>query len=57
MRELQLVRELLTIAILSALLGTIGSASLAPESFGRWLQKIDTGRFEYLDCDCTEPLE
>ena len=27
-----------------------------PEDFGRWLQKIDTGRFEMLDCDCTEAL-
>jgi hypothetical protein len=28
-----------------------------PTEFGRWLQKIDTGRFEMLDCDCTEALE
>lgn len=28
-----------------------------PESFGRWLQQIDTGRFEHIDCDCTESLE
>ena len=28
-----------------------------PEEYGRWLQEIDTARFEMLDCDCTEPLE
>ena len=28
-----------------------------PTDFGRWLQKIDNGRFEMIDCDCTEALE
>lgn len=28
-----------------------------PETVGRWLQKIDTARYEMIDCDCTEPLE
>jgi hypothetical protein len=28
-----------------------------PRGFGVWLQKIDQGRYEYIDCDCTEPLE
>lgn len=33
------------------------AAIVMPTNFGRWLQKIDTGRFEMIDCDCTEPLE
>ena len=28
-----------------------------PEDYGRWLQQIDNGRFEMLECDCTVPLE
>lgn len=24
-----------------------------PEEYGRWLQQIDNGRYEMLDCDCT----
>lgn len=28
-----------------------------PTEFGRWLQQIDNGRFEMIDCDCTEPLD
>jgi hypothetical protein len=33
------------------------SALSFPTEFGRWLQKIDNGRFEHLDCDCTDALE
>jgi hypothetical protein len=28
-----------------------------PTGFGKWLAKIDAGRYEFVDCDCTEPLE
>lgn len=56
MRELQLIRELLIIAILSALFGAMTVAVIAPGKFGKWLQQLDNGRYEYLDCDCTEPL-
>ena len=28
-----------------------------PDAVGRWLQKIDTARYEMIDCDCTESLE
>jgi hypothetical protein len=24
-----------------------------PEEYGRWLQAVDTARYEHLDCDCT----
>ena len=50
-------RDLLLVFIFGQILGIGGLALLAPEDFGRWLQKIDNGRFEHLDCDCTEPLE
>lgn len=29
------------------------SAISFPTSYGKWLQKIDNGRFEMIDCDCT----
>lgn len=57
MTELKMVRELILIAILATLLGGMWCAVFSPESYGRWLQKIDTARFEMIDCDCTEPLE
>lgn len=57
MNALRFVRELLLVAILSAVAVLLIGAILAPELYGRWLQKIDTARFEMLDCDCTEPLE
>lgn len=56
MRELQMIRELLVIAIFSAVFAAMMVAAFAPYAFGKWLQKIDNGRYEYLDCDCTEPL-
>lgn len=56
MRELQMIRELLVIAILSAVFGAMAVSVFAPEQFGKWLQKIDNGRYEYVDCDCTNPL-
>lgn len=57
MRNLQMIRELLIVATLSVVLATVASARFAPESFGRWLQQIDTGRFEMIDCDCTDAFE
>lgn len=50
-------RDLLLVFICGQVLVAWSWAVLAPEDFGRWLQKIDTGRFEMIDCDCTEPLE
>jgi hypothetical protein len=57
MHELQLIRELLIIAILSAVMGVMLAATFAPAKFGQWLQKIDEARYLYLDCDCTELVE
>jgi len=56
MRELQMIRELLVIAILSAVFGAMAVFVFAPDKFGKWLQKLDNARYEYLDCDCTDPL-
>lgn len=50
-------RDLLLALILVQVMGIVATAVFAPTEFGRWLQKIDTGRFEMIDCDCTEPLE
>lgn len=49
--------EVLKTFILALLLSLLLVAALAPESFGRWLQKIDTGRVEFVDCDCSEAIE
>lgn len=32
------------------------SAISFPTEFGRWLQLIDNGRFEFVDCDCTDEI-
>lgn len=50
-------RDLLLVFLLGQAIAGWIWAMTSPESFGRWLQKIDTGRFEMIDCDCTEPLE
>jgi hypothetical protein len=50
-------RDLLLTLILIQVFGILTTAVVAPTKFGQWMQKIDTGRFEYLDCDCTESLE
>lgn len=56
MRKLQMIRELLIIAILSAVFVVMLAAGFFPYHYGKWLQMIDNGRYEYLDCDCTEEL-
>lgn len=57
MHDLKIIRELILIAILAAVFGVMLAAAFAPEKYGKWLQRIDNGRFVHLDCDCTEPLE
>lgn len=57
MRDLQIVKELLKIAILSMVVAAAIFAAIHPSKLGKWLQTLDTARYEYLDCDCTEPLE
>ncbi len=32
-------------------------AMFLPTEFGRWLQSIDNGRYEYTDCDCGPILD
>jgi hypothetical protein len=50
-------RDLFLVVILGQVIAFQTFAVFAPVEFGRWLQKIDTGRFEFIDCDCTDPLE
>lgn len=57
MRELQLITQLLKIALLSAVLGMTVVAVALPDHFGYWMQRIDNARFEFIDCDCTESLD
>jgi hypothetical protein len=57
MNELKIVTELMKIAILSAVVGMTVVAVFVPDHFGYWLQRIDTARFELIDCDCTESLD
>ena len=57
MQVVKTIRELVLIQILIIMVGMALVAVFAPVTFGQWLQKIDTGRFEMLDCDCTESLE
>lgn len=53
----QLVRDF-SIAILAMLVVMLLLwARWYPAEYGRWLQQIDTARFEMLDCDCTESIE
>jgi hypothetical protein len=49
----EVARACLYISLFSILM----TATFAPTAFGGWLQKIDNGRFEYLDCDCTEAYD
>lgn len=44
--------DVLKVSVLLTVWLVMISAISFPTEFGRWLQKIDTGRFEYLDCDC-----
>jgi hypothetical protein len=50
-------RDLLLVVILGQVIAWGFFAFLDPVGFGRWLQQIDTGRYEHIDCDCTDPLE
>lgn len=56
MNVIQMMRDLCT-AVLVTLVVMLLWARWYPDEYGRWLQQIDTARFEMLDCDCTEPLE
>lgn len=51
MRDIQLIREILTVAILSALMALLIAAAFAPEKYGEWLRKIDAGRYHCDYCD------
>lgn len=53
MSTFSIARDLLLVVLLGQLIANYLFAALYPEDFGRWLQKIDTGRFEMIDCDCT----
>lgn len=57
MNPFSAARDLFIVVVLAQVVIFHLFAVFAPEDFGRWLQKIDTGRFEMIDCDCTEPLE
>jgi hypothetical protein len=50
MRELKLVRELLTIAVLTIAISVLLVAGFAPEKYGAWLGKIDQGRYGHSEC-------
>lgn len=50
-------RDLLLVIIFGQVIAAWGWATWYPVSFGQWLQQIDNGRFEYLDCDCTTSLD
>ena len=49
--------EIRDIVVTSVLLFVFFAVVGYPETVGRWLQAIDTARYEVIDCDCTEPLE
>ena len=57
MQVVKTIRELVLIQILIIMVGMALVALFAPVTFGQWLQKIDTGRFEMIDCDCTDAFE
>lgn len=52
-RTIQLLITLILIQVFALTM----TAMVAPEKYGEWLQRIDNGRFQMLDCDCTESLE
>jgi hypothetical protein len=52
-RSIQILVTLILIQVFALTM----TAMVAPEKYGEWLQRIDTGRFEMIDCDCTEALE
>jgi hypothetical protein len=56
MQLLQTVNEIFKFMLLVSAATLLLISLAAPEDFGRWLQKIDNGRYEHVDCDCTEPL-
>lgn len=57
MKTLSVMRDLLLVVILIQVLTFFFWSVFAPGDYGRWLQRIDNGRFEMLECDCTVPLE
>jgi hypothetical protein len=50
MNTVKLVRELLSIVVLSLLLMLTGAAVYDPAGFGAWLAEIDAARFHCDDC-------
>ncbi len=51
-----MLRDALAALLLALIIGAMLAAAFVPNAFGKWLQKIDDARYEYLDCDCTESL-
>lgn len=58
MRE-HLINSLLLLVTLILLLAfsLLMTLIVNPRSVGEMMQEFDNGRFEMIDCDCTEPLE
>lgn len=57
MNVIQMMRDLCIALLVTLVAMLLLWARWYPDEYGRWLQQIDTARFEMLDCDCTEPLE
>lgn len=57
MNVIQMMRDLCTALLVTLVAMLLLWARWYPDEYGRWLQQIDTARFEMMDCDCTEPLE
>ncbi len=36
---------------------SVGDFLRNPEKYGNIMQRFDNARYEYIDCDCSEPLE
>lgn len=57
MNTIRVAGDILRLAIYVTIIAMAVIAINWPGTLGVWLQKVDNARFEYLDCDCTPPLE
>lgn len=49
----RIIRDICTALLVTMVVMMMLWARWNPEEYGRWLQAVDTARYEHLDCDCT----
>jgi hypothetical protein len=57
MEYFKIVFEISRAVIYAVILGSLIATLIMPSGFGQWLQQIDNGRFEYMDCHVSTEWE